>query len=93
MQIKIILDHLKAGPYSGILFGITNTFAQIPGFLTPLLVSEMTQNVKTHIFRPGTFCFLVSFTKEVLSCISYSHLREAWLNGIRSTNWLALSTW
>jgi len=33
-----------AGPYSGILFGITNTFAQIPGFLTPLLVSEMTQN-------------------------------------------------
>ena len=37
--------YLQAGPYSGILFGITNTFAQIPGFLTPLLVSEMTQTV------------------------------------------------
>eukprot|EP00092_Neocalanus_flemingeri_P024646 GFUD01026731.1.p1 GENE.GFUD01026731.1~~GFUD01026731.1.p1 ORF type:complete len:504 (+),score=120.85 GFUD01026731.1:68-1579(+) len=33
-----------AGPYSGVLFGITNTFAQIPGFLTPLLVSTMTQH-------------------------------------------------
>jgi len=33
-----------AGPYSGVLFGITNTFAQIPGFLTPLLVSHMTQH-------------------------------------------------
>ena len=36
-----------AGPYSGILFGITNTFAQIPGFLTPLLVSHMTKHVST----------------------------------------------
>ena len=31
-----------AGPYSGVLFGITNTMAQIPGFLTPLIVSSMT---------------------------------------------------
>jgi len=31
------------GAHSGVLFGITNTFAQIPGFLTPLLVSYMTQ--------------------------------------------------
>lgn len=29
---------------SGVLFGITNTMAQIPGFLTPVLVSEMTQH-------------------------------------------------
>ena len=34
-----------AGPYSGVLFGITNTAAQIPGFLTPLLVSHMTTHV------------------------------------------------
>ncbi|XP_023338728.1 sialin isoform X2 [Eurytemora carolleeae] len=32
------------GPHSGVLFGITNTFAQIPGFLTPILVSSMTQH-------------------------------------------------
>lgn len=31
-----------AGPYSGVLFGITNTMAQIPGFVTPVLVSWMT---------------------------------------------------
>ena len=31
-----------AGPYSGVLFGITNTMAQIPGFLTPVIVSSMT---------------------------------------------------
>ena len=30
--------------YKGVLFGITNTMAQIPGFLTPVLVSEMTQH-------------------------------------------------
>ena len=36
------------GRYSGILFGITNTFAQIPGFLTPVLVSEMTQHVRAN---------------------------------------------
>jgi len=31
-----------AGPYSGVLFGITNTMAQIPGFLTPVIVSSLT---------------------------------------------------
>ena len=36
------LPFFFAGPYSGILFGITNTMAQIPGFLTPVIVSNLT---------------------------------------------------
>ena len=55
-------QHSKAGPYSGILFGITNTFAQIPGFLTPLLVSEMTQNV----------IFSANLSLNTPACITYT---------------------
>ena len=36
------LPFFFTGPYSGILFGITNTMAQIPGFLTPVIVSNLT---------------------------------------------------
>ena len=38
-----------AGPYAGSLFGITNTMAQIPGFVNPLLVAYLTPNVSRGI--------------------------------------------
>lgn len=38
-----------AGPYSGTLFGITNTMAQIPGFANALIVANLTPNVSIHI--------------------------------------------
>ena len=63
-----------AGPYSGILFGITNTFAQIPGFLTPLLVSHMTQHVSQgHALHPLTYLFAGLLSRVVpglLTCWS-----------------------
>ncbi len=34
-----------AGPFSGTLFGITNTMAQIPGFTNALLVAHLTPTV------------------------------------------------
>ena len=34
-----------AGPFSGTLFGITNTMAQIPGFANALIVAYLTPNV------------------------------------------------
>ena len=34
-----------AGPYSGTLFGFTNTMAQIPGFANALIVANFTPNV------------------------------------------------
>ena len=39
-----------AGPFAGSVFGITNTMAQIPGFVNPLLVAYLTPNVnlKSH---------------------------------------------
>lgn len=39
-----------AGPYSGIVFGISNTFATIPGFIAPGLVGIITKNVLKHPF-------------------------------------------
>ena len=36
-----------AGPFAGSVFGITNTMAQIPGFVNPLLVAYLTPNVST----------------------------------------------
>ena len=37
-----------AGPFSGTLFGITNTMAQIPGFANALIVAYLTPNVSTN---------------------------------------------
>ena len=34
-----------AGPFAGSVFGITNTMAQIPGFVNPMLVAYLTPNV------------------------------------------------
>lgn len=47
------LSHIDlVGPYSGLAFGITNTIAQFPGFITALLVAYMTPNVsKIFLFR------------------------------------------
>ena len=36
-----------AGPYSGIVFGISNTFSTIPGLISPYIASLITANVKT----------------------------------------------
>jgi hypothetical protein len=35
-----------AGPFSGIVFGMTNTVAQIPGFANTVLVAWLTKNVR-----------------------------------------------
>ena len=37
-----------AGPFAGSVFGITNTMAQIPGFVNPLLVAYLTPKVSTN---------------------------------------------
>ena len=37
-----------AGPFSGTLFGITNTMAQIPGFANALIVAYLTPNVRIN---------------------------------------------
>ena len=35
-----------AGPFSGVVFGITNTAAQIPGFLNPTIIALLAPNVR-----------------------------------------------
>ena len=34
-----------AGPYSGIVFGISNTIGTIPGLISPYIASVLTTNV------------------------------------------------
>ena len=44
--IKILeFGSFIAGPFAGSVFGITNTMAQIPGFVNPMLVAYLTPNV------------------------------------------------
>lgn len=40
-----------AGPFSGIVFGIGNTFATIPGIIAPYLVGVITKNQKQEEWR------------------------------------------
>ena len=58
------------------LFGITNTMAQIPGFLTPVLVSEMTSqgtldqwymvfNVAALVLTVGGVTYLLCGSSEL----------------------------
>jgi hypothetical protein len=39
------------GKYSGVLFGISNTFATIPGFIAPYVVSKITPNVSLILIK------------------------------------------
>ena len=46
MSCGFFISHSDlVGPYSGAAFGITNTLAQGPGFLVPLLVAYLAPNV------------------------------------------------
>jgi MFS transporter, ACS family, solute carrier family 17 (sodium-dependent inorganic phosphate cotransporter), member 5 len=47
------------GQYSGLLFGISNTFATIPGIIAPYIVSIMTPNVSCFIFESDFSCSIV----------------------------------
>ena len=48
-----------AGPFSGTLFGITNTMAQIPGFSNALLVATLTPNVGINLTHFSTLPFFL----------------------------------
>jgi len=38
--------------YAGVLFGITNTFATVPGMVAPIVAGALTPNVrKTIVYR------------------------------------------
>jgi len=59
-----------APPFAGLLFGVTNTIASIPGVIAPYVVGLLTQNVSTiknnnnNFFRKMTtmICSLVNIT-------------------------------
>ena len=40
-----------AGRYKTVAFGITNTFAQLTGFLNPLLVAKLTPDVSVLLWH------------------------------------------
>lgn len=41
--------------YAGILLGITNTFATIPGMVGPVLAKELTKNVSNSLYQHTWF--------------------------------------
>jgi len=67
------------GPYAGIVFGIGNTFASIPGFVAPSLVGYLTPN-KTH--EEWNIVFYITaaiyFIGGVVSVIFTSGELEPW---------------
>lgn len=40
-----------AGPFSGIVFGLSNTIATLPGIISPNLASAITKNVSVLSFN------------------------------------------
>ena len=51
-----------AGPYAGVVFGISNTFASMTGIFVPYFVAAVTKNVNFRIFV-SFFFFKLNFTK------------------------------
>lgn len=45
--------------YSGLLFGISNTFGTIPGIIAPYFVGLMTPHVNDLIYVFGLFYYIV----------------------------------
>ena len=46
------VNHLDLAPrYAGILMGISNTFATIPGFLSPIVTGYITKNKVIILYR------------------------------------------
>ena len=59
------VNHLDIAPrYAGILMGVSNTFASIPGFLSPMLTG--------HIAKNKVRCYL--FSHEIISEIQKQRL-------------------
>ena len=52
-EIKLIVFYIQvndiAGSFSGVVFGITNTFGTMPGIICPYIVGVLTQNVCINI--------------------------------------------
>ena len=44
-QIGYAVNHLDIAPrYAGVLMGVSNTFATVPGFLSPLVTGHIAKN-------------------------------------------------
>lgn len=56
-----------AGPFAGSVFGITNTMAQIPGFVNPMLVAYLTPNVSDLTIHQENWTLIVN-------CAMFSHV-------------------
>jgi sugar phosphate permease len=63
-----------AGPFAGSVFGITNTMAQIPGFVNPMLVAYLTPN-GTH--QEWMSVFYIASSIYLFGCITYLILGSA----------------
>ncbi|XP_022105784.1 sialin-like [Acanthaster planci] len=75
------VNHLDLAPdYAGLLMGITNMVATIPGFLGPLLVGVITENEET--FERWCIIFWIAFGIYIFGTLTFitfgSGKKQAW---------------
>ena len=58
-----------AGPFAGSVFGITNTMAQIPGFVNPMLVAYLTPNVSNLMIHQENWTLIINVNSSMFSHI------------------------
>lgn len=62
-----------AGPFAGSVFGITNTMAQIPGFVNPMLVAYLTPNVSnTVLYGKNHSLFVIN---KLFNVFTYKYVK------------------
>lgn len=77
------VNHLDLAPrYAGVLMGITNTFATIPGFLSPMVTGYIVKNKKASEWK---IVFWITFIIYVIAVGLYSIMcsgeRQWWADG------------
>lgn len=64
--------------FAGILLGITNTFATIPGMVGPVIASQLTKSVRkcSICIHASSSCFLRCFQSAHVAILINSRLRS-----------------
>lgn len=67
-----------APPYTGIVFGISNTFATLPGIISPYIVGSLTEKVSFIVLTIIQFFIIILYigSEQLAYCIFHlcSHL-------------------
>ena len=82
------LTNVSLSRYAGILLGITNTFATIPGMVGPVIARALTKNVSTRVAFiiasiPQAFIFACAKSESLDESFGRAGLKV----GVNSSGW------